>query len=214
MINSTQTLTAVSLLERFSGEWQAATRHAFLEAVADNSLAADAFDAWLVQDYLFVADLVVHQAHMLARAPRTDQAILTSGLVALESELAWFEAHASRRGLSLDVAREPTTARYQGLLEALQVAPYPADLTGLWAIERAYLDAWLGALPGGMAYSEFVEHWTVADFADYVAGLERAADLALRTATAVECARATSAFTDVAQIEREFWEMALPERST
>jgi thiaminase/transcriptional activator TenA len=214
MTNTTSALTAASLLERFSTEWQAATSHAFLKAVADNSLAPDAFDAWLAQDYLFVADLLVHQAHMLARAPRSDQALLTAGLVALESELGWFEANAARRDLTLDITREPTTARYQALLEALQVAPYPVNLTGLWAVERAYLDAWLSALPGGVAYREFVEHWTVPDFADYVAGLERAADLALRSATAVECDWATSAFTDVAQIEREFWEMAWSERST
>ena len=165
----------------------------------------------MAPDYLFVADLLVFQAHLLARAPRPAQAVLASGLVALEAELGWFEAHAAQRGLALTVAREPTTARYRALLDAMTAAPYPAAITGLWAIERAYLDAWLGAAPGGTAYREFVEHWTVPAFADYVAGLERAADLALSTSSADEsAAQATIAFVDVARIEHEFWDMAWP----
>lgn len=214
MTSTTYGLVAASLIEQFSVEWQAATRHAFLEAVADGSLPAQAFEAWLAQDYLFVADLLVFQARLLARAPRPAQPILAAGLVALEAELAWFEAHAAQRGLALDVARQPATAHYRALLEALEAAPYPAAITGLWTIERAYLDAWLGAAPGGKAYREFVEHWTVAAFGDYVAGLERAADLALCTSPSEICALATTAFVDVARIECEFWEMAWPGHST
>ena len=214
MTSATTRLVADAMLERFPAEWQAATRHAFLAAVADGSLPAAAFTAWLAQDYLFVADLLVFQAHLLGRAPRPAQAVLAAGLVGLEAELGWFERQAARRGLALDVARDPTTARYQALLVALQVAPYTAAITGLWAIERAYLDAWLPAAPGAAAYREFVEHWTTTGFAEYVAGLGRAVDLALASSTSDECAQACSAFVKVAHVERDFWEMAWSGRST
>ena len=69
-----------------------------------------AFEAWLTQDYLFAADLMVFQSRLLARAPRPDQAVLVGGLVAVEAELGWFEAKAGERRLKLDVSRHPTTS--------------------------------------------------------------------------------------------------------
>jgi formylaminopyrimidine deformylase / aminopyrimidine aminohydrolase len=213
MTNATGELVAASLVGQFPAEWHAATHHAFLDAVSDGSLRTQDFEAWLAQDYLFVADLLGFQARLLGRALRSAQAVLVGGLGALEAELSWFEGHAARRGLALDIARAPTTARYQALLAALETGPYPAAITGLWAIERAYLDAWLGARPGGPAFSEFVAHWTVSAFGDYVTGLEHAADLALRTASADGCAQAVTAFVDVARLEHEFWAMAWSGRS-
>lgn len=209
MTSTTTGLVASGLLEQFPADWRAATHHAFLDAVANGSLPAAAFTAWLAQDYLFVADLLVFQAHLLGRAPRPAQAVLAAGLVGLEAELGWFEQQAARRGLALDVVPHPTTARYKTVLEALAAAPYPAAITGLWAIECDYMDAWLSAAPGAVAYREFVEHWTTPGFAEYVAGLERAADLALSGSTAHECAEARRAFVAVARIERDFWDMVL-----
>ncbi|MGI9149325.1 MAG: TenA family transcriptional regulator [Chloroflexota bacterium] len=214
MTATTQETVTASLIAQYSTEWHAATHHGFLDGVADGSLATQVWDRWLAQDYLFVADLLSFQANLLARAPRPSQAVLAAGLVTLEAELSWFEAHATKRGLRLQVARQATTTRYRTLLVALQTAPYPVAITGLWAIERAYLDAWLGSRPGAVAYREFVEHWTVSAFGEYVAGLQRAADLALRTSSAEVCAQANVAFLDVAGMEREFWEMAWSEHTT
>lgn len=214
MTSATSVAATAALLQQFAQEWQAATHHPFLEAVAEGSLPAKRFDAWLAQDALFVADLLVFQARLLARAPRLAQAVLAAGLMALEAELGWFETHAGGRSLTLDVPRQATTARYQALLAALETAAYPVAMTGLWAIERAYLDAWRGALPGAPAYREFVEHWTVADFGKYVASLERAAAQALRTSTPAVRGRAAKAFVDVARMEHAFWDMAWSERST
>ncbi len=195
------------LVLRFADEWRAATRHPFLDAVADGSLPRPAFEAWLVQDYLFVADLLVFQSRLLARAPRPAQAVVAGGLVALEAELGWFESHAAQHGLTLDAPRLDATERYQDLLEALDAAPFPVAIVGLWAIERAYHDAWQGAAGGGTRFAEFVAHWTVAEFSQYVAGLEAAADAALGQATPDEQADAVAAFLEVAQLEAAFWHM-------
>jgi thiaminase/transcriptional activator TenA len=196
------------MLEQHAAEWRDATQHQFLASVADGSLQRAVFDSWLAQDYLFVGDLLVFQARLVSRAPRCAQAVLVAGLVGLEAELSWFEAHAGQRGLRLEVSRRRTTSRYQGLLTTLESAPYPVAATGLWAIERAYLDAWRSAAPGAPAYHEFVAHWTAPEFAEYVGGLQGAADAALASASVEELAGASDAFVDVARLEHDFWEMA------
>ena len=188
--------------------WEPATRHPFLDAVCEGTMPTGAFDSWLVQDYLFVGDLLVFQSRLLARSPRPAQAVLAAGLVGAEAELGWFEAQAAEKGLDLDTSRHPTTEAYKDLLTRLEDEPYPAAVTALWVVERAYLEAWSSAAPGHEIYREFVEHWTTPEFAAYVTGLEEAADAALFGASGEEEERAESAFTEVARLERDFWEMA------
>ena len=191
---------ASRLFHRYAREWRAATSHPFLDGIRDGSLPAGAFTAWLQQDYLFVTDLLRFQARLLAAAPRSAQEVLAGGLVALESELNWFEAQGARRGLVLDGPRHPTTQAYREELERLLAEPFEVGMTALWAVEQAYLEAWRGAAPGSTEYREFVEHWTVSSFAIYVSGLEvHASDLPL----------AEAAWLRIVRLEHEFWDMAL-----
>jgi thiaminase/transcriptional activator TenA len=205
-------MPVAELLARYPDAWRAATRHPFLAAVRDGTLPAAAFATWLAQDYLFVGDLLVFQARLLARAPRPAQAVLATGLVALEAELTWFEQQAERLGLRLATARHPVTAAYHHYLQALDGAPAAVALTALWALERAYLEAWQSAAPGAPDYRAFVDHWTAPAFAEYVAGLERVADAAL--ATGDDAGQAEAAFRRVAELERDFWQMALDGAAT
>ncbi|MDG4824886.1 hypothetical protein O7635_23805 [Asanoa sp. WMMD1127] len=186
------------LLDRHADAWTAATRHPFLTGVRDGTLPAEAFAAWLVQDHHFVADLLVFQARLLARAPRPAQAVLAAGLVALVDELSWFEDRAAQHGLDLATAPGSATLAYRDLLGRLDAAPVPQALVGLWAIERAYLDAWTFAAPGAPAYREYVAHWTAPAFADYVAGL----------AAAAGDAGDDEVFRAVAAAETAFWDAA------
>ena len=206
-------MRAADLISRHPEAWQGATRHPFLDSLRDGTLPQEAFEAWLVQDYLFVGDLLVFQARLLARAPRPAQGILAGGLVAVEDELGWFEARARERGLGLADTRHPTTEAYRDLLRVLDKDPYPVAITALWAMERAYLEAWGSAAPGHQDYHPFVEHWTTPEFAGYVAGLEGAADAVLE-ADGASAARVEAAFLEVASVERDFWEMALSYTST
>ncbi|WP_408638297.1 TenA family transcriptional regulator [Rubrobacter xylanophilus] len=197
------------LLARHQELWRGATRHPFLDGVREGTLPRRAFERWLVQDYLFVREGLAFQARLLARAPRRDQRLLIGGLVALEEELGWFEEQARRRNLDLDARPHPANAAYCGFLAGLEGEPYAAALAALWALERAYLEAWRGAAPGHPEYREFVEHWTTPEFADYVSGLEGAAEAALGEAGEGARGRAEEAFVGVARFERGFWEMAL-----
>ena len=74
----------------------------------------------------------------------------------------------------------------------------------LWALERAYLEAWRTALPAAPVFREFVEHWTNDAFAAYVSELEAATNRVLEPAGDAE----REAFRRVAQHERAFWQMA------
>jgi thiaminase/transcriptional activator TenA len=200
---------ALELLEHHPDAWREATRHPFLDAVREGTLPAGAFEAWLIQDYLFVADLLVFQSRLLARAPRPAQAALTGGLVAVEAELTWFEEKAGERGLKLETPRHPTTTAYRNFLFSLEGEAYAVGITALWALERAYLEAWRNAAPDHPDYREFVEHWTTQEFADYVAGLEKAASYTLDPRVERERERTEAAFLRITSLERDFWEMTL-----
>ncbi|WP_369135385.1 TenA family transcriptional regulator [Modestobacter sp. I12A-02662] len=195
-------MPVADLPARRADAWRDATDHPFLRGVRDGSVPVAAFDTWLVQDARFVADLLRFQARLLARAPRPAQAVLAGGAVALVEELAWFEELAAGRGLDLAAPALPATRGYAALLARLEGADVPTALTALWTIERTYLDAWSGALPGAPVYREFVEHWTVPGFAGYVAGLAAAAD-------ALPAAEPEAVFDEVVAAEVAFWDMAL-----
>lgn len=148
--------------------WAAATRHPFLDAVRTGTIAAAAFDRWLVQDAYFVADLLRFQARLLARAPRPAQAVLAGGCTALVAELDWFEAQAAGRGIDLDQDLLPATLAYRDLLARLDAVTYREAVTALWALERVYLLAWTSAASDDSPFRDFVEHWTTGEFASYV----------------------------------------------
>ncbi len=200
--------SAASLVAAHRHQWAEATWGPFLEGVHDGSLPQTAFESWLQQDYLFVADLLGFQARVLAMAPRADQAVIASGLVAMEGELSWFESKL-RTGSEGPGQPQPATVAYRRHLARLAAAPYPSAIVSLWALERAYLEAWRGAAPAAPRFQEFVDHWTTHEFVDYVARLERAADYSLAAASESERTDAEAAFVATLALEAEFWRMVM-----
>ncbi|MBX7452246.1 TenA family transcriptional regulator [Mycolicibacterium sp. 3033] len=179
--------------------WTAATQHPFLDAVRDGSIGAAAFDRWLAQDVLFVTDLLTFQARLLARAPRAAQNVVAGGCVALVAEVDWFDVKAAERGLDVAVDALPATLAYRELLGRLDAAPAESALTALWAIEKVYLLAWSHARSDNSPFAEFVEHWTVPEFAAYVEGLEQVA----------APSHHDDLVREVLEHEIAFWDMAL-----
>lgn len=179
--------------------WTAATRHPFLDAVRDGTITDAAFDKWLRQDALFVADLLIFQSRLLARAPRGAQQALVGGCAALVAELDWFEEQAVRRDIDLAADPLPATLAYRELLQQLDDQPYAAAVTALWVIERVYLLGWTSAAPAAATLDEFVEHWTTPDFAGYV-------DQLGALASPAEYEDQVHA---VLKLEVAFWDMAL-----
>ncbi|GGF46916.1 hypothetical protein GCM10011519_21140 [Marmoricola endophyticus] len=193
-------MSVADVLRRHEEPWHRAVHHPFLDQVRDGSLPDPAFDTWLVQDHHFVTDLERFQQRLLERAPAHARRVLGDGLAALRDELAWFEGIAERRGLDLTSPRRPATERARELMVRLDAADVSTALLGLWAIERAYLDAWTYASPGAAHLREYVEHWTTPEFGAYVDGLARACD--------ASPVAGDDTFLEVAEMERAFWVMA------
>jgi thiaminase/transcriptional activator TenA len=157
----------------------------------------DAFVAWLVQDELFVGDLLCFQARLLARAPRRAQRVLAAGALTLVDELAWFDEQLERFRVDHEAGRLPATRAYRALLERLEGESFEAAMTALWALERVYLEAWSFAEPAAGPYNVFVEHWTSPEFRAYVEELEVFADPSHGDVVAA-----------VLEAEAAFWETA------
>jgi thiaminase len=134
-----RTLAAVpvaDLPQRHAAAWACATQHPFLVAVRDGMVPERAFNAWLVQDYRFVCELLRFQARLLGRAPRRAQPVLVSGAAAIVDELTWFEEQARVRGCDLQAA--PGAPAYQEFVGHWTVPQFAAYVD---ALERAADDA-------------------------------------------------------------------------
>jgi thiaminase/transcriptional activator TenA len=141
-------VTTLELIADDAEPWHAATHHPFLDGVRDGTLDRAAFSRWLVQDFHFALALTRAEVRYLANAPREDLELLVQGVQAMVAELAWFERKATERGLDLAAPLHPTTRAYVDYLQETTYEPYAVQLTALWALECAYLEAWRTALPG------------------------------------------------------------------
>ncbi len=192
---------AESRLALGAGEWwEQGTRAAFLDAIGDGTLPREAFDRWLVQDYLFVTGFTSFVALTAAKVPRTDQSVVIGGLTALDAELDWFERHAGERGLHLDSEAHPICRRYVDfLIEAGHSERFQVLLAVFYAVEVAYTVAWARLDTTG-PYAEFIDRWTNPEFAAYVVELRDAADRHPDPGQ-------QPAFNQVLRFERDFWRM-------
>jgi formylaminopyrimidine deformylase / aminopyrimidine aminohydrolase len=201
IIPAEEWMTGHSLIRDAGRLWGEATRPLCLDAVAAGTLAANAFQRWLAQDYLFAKDLMAFQALLLTKTPRDCHAPLIGGLAALDKELGWFESHGARHQVDLDVASHPTCRRYTDfLIRCAYTQPYQVLLAMLFGVEAAYLTAW-SALPPSGPYAEFIERWSSSDFAAYVSALGGLAERHPHDA-------AREHFNEVLAHEREFWRMS------
>ncbi|MEL6552211.1 MAG: TenA family transcriptional regulator [Cyanobacteria bacterium J06621_11] len=200
--------TCAQLLSTYPDEWQAATVHPFLEACQQGSITTRQFNTWLVQDYLFVIEFTRMAARLLAIAPTEHFDTLLSGMIALKDELSWFQAKAAGRDLSAATTPQPTCQAYCQFMTELSDQSYAVQATAFWAIERSYNQGWKQHSPMSEPYAEFADRWGNDSFSDYVKVLEQQADSALATASKAEEERAKAAFLQVAQLEKDFWQMA------
>ncbi len=194
-------MSANSLVRHAGLLWDEATRSPFLDALASGNLPVDAFRRWLAQDYLFAKNLLAFQAVLLAKAPRDCHTPLLEGLAALDKELGWFESHAARLQLNLDIPPYAACRRYTDFLgRCAYTQPCPVLLAMLFGVEASYLAAWSLLVHSG-PYAEFIERWSSAEFAVYVAALGALAERHPH-------AEAQEHFNEVLVYEREFWKMS------
>ncbi len=201
-------ITCDRLLSKHSEAWQAATVHPFLQQCQEGTIAAEQFNTWLVQDYLFVNEFTRLAARLIAIAPADHLDTLLGGMVAIKDELLWFRAKAVERDLALGAAMQPTCRTYCQVMRSLSTRSYAIQATAFWAIELAYNQGWQDHSPMPAPYAEFADRWGNAGFTDYVKVLEQQADSALAAASELEQQEAESIFLDTARLEKDFWQMA------
>ncbi|NJM95842.1 MAG: TenA family transcriptional regulator [Phormidesmis sp. RL_2_1] len=201
-------LTCSALLSDHPQEWRSATIHPFLQQCQQGTISAEQFNTWLVQDYLFVTEFTRLAAHLLLSAPVVHFDPILGGLSALKDELLWFQAKAKARSLSLKVSPQPTCTAYCEFMRSLSSQPYAVQATAFWAIELAYNQGWQIHSPMPEPYTEFADRWGNPSFTEYVKILEQQADDALTKASESEQGQAKQTFLSVAQLEKDFWQMA------
>lgn len=206
-------LTGQQLLQTHPETWHEATVHPFLQQCHSGQIHPQQFNTWLVQDYLFVIDFTRMLGRTLAIAPSSHFSVLLGGLSAIRDELEWFRHKATERQLNLDTNKQPACREYCDYMDSLATQPYAVQATALWAIELAYNQGW--QQPGEMPppYDEFANRWGNPEFTDYVKLLERQADETLESAPDIVQQHAEETFVRVAQLEKEFWQMAFTAKS-
>jgi formylaminopyrimidine deformylase / aminopyrimidine aminohydrolase len=181
--------------------WTKATTSRFLDALADGSLPAEAFNRWLAQDFHFADALTSFQAIALAKTPWKLRKPLLAGLTALGAEMDWFQTTAAARGVNLDAAVHPVCRHYcDFLIRVAYNESYPALFVVLFGVEASYLAAWSRLRAQG-PYEEFIRRWSSPAFTEYVASLR-----ALAEEHPQESHQAY--FEDVLNHESDFWTMA------
>jgi formylaminopyrimidine deformylase / aminopyrimidine aminohydrolase len=201
-------LTCQQLLQTHQQAWNDATVHPFLTQCQTGEIQAQQFNTWLVQDYWFVVDFTRLTGRVLAAAPVQHFEVLLAAFGTLKEELSWFKTKSADRQLTLDIPLHPTCIEYCDYMAGLAAEPYAVQAVAYWAIECAYNQGWQrpGAMPA--PYAEFADRWGNAGFTAYVKQLEQQADEALRSAPEEVQQQAERAFLEIAQLEKDFWQMA------
>lgn len=137
-------MTASADLRALNAEnWQAATTHAFTNALADGTLSRDKMAGYLQQDYLFVESFVRLLASAVAHAPSLADGVPAAQFLGLicGPENTYFLR--SLEALEVPQAKEPvaeTTAFLALMDEARRSGRYELMIAVLVVAEWIYLD--------------------------------------------------------------------------
>ena len=185
--------------------WKRILDHPFVARTSDGSLPAATFDRWLVEDQYFVLSFRAFLEALIAVAPdRQARAVLADGLAALVPELALFESEAARRGLDLTTEPSLVNLGYSSYLLASVREGWPVGITVLYAVEKAYYDAWASVRDTtgpDTQYAGFIANWSSPEFSAYVDRLGALVDREELTEPMV------LAFDRVVRFELAFWDL-------
>jgi len=197
--------TTRALLSGQETAWKLILEHPFVAQTSAGTLPVSAFDRWLVEDYYFVRSFRAFLTDLVAIAPDDEAGeVLAGGLAALDPELALFEAAAAERGLDLGTEPSLVNLGYSSYVASTALADWPVAITVLYAVEKAYYDAWASVRDTtgpDTQYAGFIANWSSPEFAAYV---EQLAGLVDREELTPELAQA---FDRVVRFELAFWDL-------
>lgn len=217
----------MALLERLKAaarpDWEAYTRHNFVEGLAAGTLPAAAFRHYLEQDYLFLIQFA--RAHALAVYKARDltamraQTRVLAGI--LETEMGLHVRFCARWGLSeAEMAARPEARATVAYTRFVLDEGMRGDLLDLLVtlapctVGYAEIARRLSHLPGALAESNPYRDW-IADYAGdaYQAVAEAARDeldrLAAHLMTPSRFDDLAALFAAACRLEADFWQMGL-----
>ncbi|GAA1554962.1 thiaminase II [Kribbella sancticallisti] len=197
--------TTRALLTAQAAAWQRILDHPFVSRTSAGSLPKATFDRWIAEDYFFVLSFRDYLDALAAAAPDDEaRKVLAGGSAALVPELALFEQAAADRGIDLEVEPSLLNLGYSSYLLASVQEGWPVGITVLYAVEKAYYDAWASVrdtTSPDTQYAGFIANWSSPEFAAYVEQLGALVD---REALTPEMTRA---FDRVVRFELAFWDL-------
>lgn len=197
--------TTRALLSGQETAWKLILGHPFVAQTSAGTLPQNAFDSWLTEDHYFVRSFRAFLTSLIQLAP-DDQAreVLAGGLAALVPELELFETAAAERGLDLSAEPSLLNLGYSSYLTASVDEGWPVGITVLYAVEKAYYDAWASVRDTtgpDTQYAGFIANWSSPAFAAYVDQLGVLVDREDLTPSL------TRAFDRVVRFELAFWDL-------
>jgi thiaminase/transcriptional activator TenA len=197
--------TAQNLVNGQNSAWQRILTHPFVQRTSDGSLPRETFDRWLTEDHFFVRSFQDYLRELTAIAPDDQaRAVLADGIAALVPELALFEKAAAERGLDLAVEPSLLNVGYSSYLLSTVREGWPVAITVLYAVEKAYYDAWASVRDTtgpDTPYAGFIANWSSPDFAAYVEQLAALVDREALTPSM------QLGFDRVVRFELAFWDL-------
>lgn len=187
---------------------RAALRHPFVRGLADGTLPAERFAAYIAQDAFFLESFARAYALALARSPdRRGVDAFADLLGGVRDELRLHGSYAARLGIDLTaVAPAPATLAYTDFLLATAAIGGPgqtcAAMTPCMRL-YAYLGQSLAAAPSRDTYSEWITTYAAPEFDTLAATLERLLD-----AYSTDVDRERALYRRAMRLELDFFEAA------
>ncbi|WP_299546071.1 TenA family protein [uncultured Tateyamaria sp.] len=209
-MSATKTLRALA-----ADDWQAATTHAFTDALANGTLSQDKMAGYLQQDYLFVEGFVRLLASAVAHAPTLADAVPGAQFLGLicGSENTYFLRSFEALGVPQTGSSAPETVAFQMLMDdARRSGRYELMLAVLVVAEWTYLDwatpfeARADDLPFWLG--QWITLHSGEGFAGVVGYLRGQLDAVWETLDETAQTDVTETFTRAVALERAFFDAA------
>ncbi len=196
-------------------DWQAATTHAFTDALADGTLSRDRMVGYLQQDYLFIDGFVRLLASAIAHAPTLADSVPAAQFLAVITgpENTYFLRSFNELNVEPNAKPEPEPLAFQQLMaDARHSGRYEIMLAVLVVAERIYLDwaspfedraddlpFWLG---------EWITLHAGEGFESVVAYLRGQLDQVWKTLEPATQTQVEDTFKTAVRLERDFFDAA------
>ncbi|KAJ3683050.1 hypothetical protein LUZ60_013277 [Juncus effusus] len=201
--------------------YERATRHPFIRSIRDGTVEFPSFKRWLSQDFIFVKEFVPFVASVVLKSWKesddsSDLELILGGISALNDELSWFKAEATKWSVDLaNITPLAANTEYCKFLHGFTDTKedYTVALTTFWAIETVYQESFSFCIgedhntPNELL--DTCQRWGNSDFGQYCKSLQRIADRCLRKASVNVVQKAEDVFLRVLEHEIQFWNIAI-----